>query len=213
MRAVRSTFLLAILLLIAFVASGAVHAQPPTLDSEIQPLVAAHKGRVAVAIKDLTTGETLALQGDEPMPTASLIKVAVMVEAYRQADAGKLDLTGMITLRDEDKVQGSGILTAHFSPGMQLSLHDAIRLMIAYSDNTATNLVLDKIGLDATAAAMEQLGLPNTKILTPRCSAATHRSFLSAANSSAWGAQRPMRCSSCWSDCTPGNSRPNRPRR
>jgi D-alanyl-D-alanine carboxypeptidase len=164
MRAVRSTFLLAILLLIAFVASGAVHAQPPTLDSEIQPLVAAHKGRVAVAIKDLTTGETLALQGDEPMPTASLIKIAVMVEAYRQADAGKLDLTGMITLRDEDKVQGSGILTAHFSPGMQLSLHDAIRLMIAYSDNTATNLVLDKIGLDATAAAMEQLGLPNTKI-------------------------------------------------
>jgi D-alanyl-D-alanine carboxypeptidase (penicillin-binding protein 5/6) len=164
MPAIRSTLLVTTLLLLSLVVSRGVLAQPPTLESEIQPLVAAHKGRVAVAIKDLTTGETLALQGDEPMPTASLIKVAVMVEAYRQADAGLVDLAEMITLRDEDKVQGSGILTTHFSPGMQLSLRDAIRLMIAYSDNTATNLVLDRIGLGATASAMEQLGLPNTKI-------------------------------------------------
>ncbi len=164
MCAVRSRLVLATLVFVSLAASGALRAQPPTLESEIQPLVAAHKGRVAFAIKDLTTGETLALQGDEPMPTASLIKVAVMVESYRQADAGKVDLAEMITLRDEDKVQGSGILTTHFSSGMQLSLRDAIRLMIAYSDNTATNLVLDRIGLGATASAMEQLGLPNTKI-------------------------------------------------
>jgi D-alanyl-D-alanine carboxypeptidase len=164
MHTVRSKFLLATLVFVSLTASGALCAQPPTLESEIQPLIAEHKGRVAVAIKDLTTSESFALQGDEPMPTASLIKVAVMVEAYRQADAGKVNLSEMITLRDEDKVQGSGILTTHFSSGMQLSLRDAIRLMIAYSDNTATNLVLDRIGLGATASAMEQFGLPNTKI-------------------------------------------------
>ena len=164
MRTVRSSLRLATLFLVTLAATGAVQAQPPTLESRVQPLVAAHKGKVAVAIKDLSTGETLVLQGDEPMPTASLIKVAVMVEAYRQADAGRVDLAQMIALRAEDQVRGSGILTTHFSPGMQLSLRDAIRLMIAYSDNTATNLVLDKIGLGATAAAMEQIGLPNTKI-------------------------------------------------
>jgi D-alanyl-D-alanine carboxypeptidase (penicillin-binding protein 5/6) len=87
-----------------------------------------------------------------------------MVEAYRQADAGKIDLSEPVELADGDKVPGSGILTEHFSAGLQLSLRDAIRLMIAYSDNTATNLVLERIGLPSTAATMEQLGLPNTKI-------------------------------------------------
>ncbi len=87
-----------------------------------------------------------------------------MIEAYRQADAGRLDLTKLITLNEDDKVPGSGILTQHFSSGMQLSVRDAIRLMMAYSDNTATNLVLDAIGLPATARAMEELGYPNTKV-------------------------------------------------
>jgi beta-lactamase class A len=70
----------------------------------------------------------------------------------------------MIVLRETDKVPGSGILTPHFSAGASLSLRDAIRLMIAYSDNTATNLVLDKIGLKSTAETMEKLGCPHTKI-------------------------------------------------
>ena len=67
-------------------------------------------------------------------------------------------------LRDEDKVPGSGILTNHFSAGATFPLRDAVRLMIAFSDNTATNLVLDQIGLPATAKSMEELGCPNTKI-------------------------------------------------
>eukprot|EP00913_Durusdinium_trenchii_P028449 g26677.t1 len=98
------------------------------------------------------------------MPTASLIKFPVMVETYRRAEAGKLDLSRMLTLKDDDKVPGSGILTKHFSGGMKLSLRDAVRLMIAHSDNTATNLVLDEIGLKATGDTMKQLGFPNTRI-------------------------------------------------
>ena len=88
------------------------------------------------------------------MPTASLIKLPVMVEAYRQAAVGKVQLDQRIELTKEDMVQGSGILTSHFSPGTTISLRDAIRLMIVYSDNTATNLVIDAIGLPATTAAM-----------------------------------------------------------
>ena len=98
------------------------------------------------------------------MPTASLIKLPVMIEAYRQAAAGKIDLDAPVTLREEDKVPGSGILTTQFSAGAQFPLRDAIRLMIAYSDNTATNLVLDQIGLKSTNDYMEKLGFSNTKI-------------------------------------------------
>ena len=134
------------------------------LEARLRPLIDAHKGEVAIAVKHLKTGETFRHRADEPMPTASLIKLPVMVEVYQQAHDGKLKLTDPITLRKEDKVPGSGVLTAHFSEGASFPLADAVRLMIAFSDNTATNLVVDKIGLPATAARMEALGFPNTKL-------------------------------------------------
>src|SRR5262249_50015766 len=83
---------------------------------------------------------------------------------YWQVLEGKLKLTDMVTLRESDKVQGSGILTYHFSEGATFSVKDCCRLMIAYSDNTATNLVLDKIGIPSTNTRMEALGCPNTRI-------------------------------------------------
>jgi beta-lactamase class A len=148
----------------ALVCASAIAARDDNLTAKLQPLIDAHQGQVAVAVKHLATGETFTHRADEPMPTASLIKFPVMVEAYRQADEGKLDLKKMLTLRDEDKVPGAGVLSPHFSAGTTLSVRDAIRLMIVYSDNTATNLVLDRIGLPATARTMESLGLVNTKI-------------------------------------------------
>ncbi len=135
-----------------------------TLESVIQPLVAAHRGTVGVAIKHLPSGESYAYQADMPLATASLIKLPVMITAYDAMLRGDLDLTKMVTLHDEDKVPGSGVLSEHFSAGMQMPLKDAMRLMIVYSDNTATNLVVDQIGLPATADLMEKLGCPNTKL-------------------------------------------------
>lgn len=134
------------------------------LKERLQPLIDAHKGKVAVAVRHLDTGVSFAHRENEPQPTASLIKFPVMIEAYRQAREQMLDLTKPVTLRDEDKVPGSGILTAHFSAGASFSVRDAIRMMIAFSDNTATNLVLDQIGLPATARYMEELECPNSKI-------------------------------------------------
>jgi len=136
----------------------------PSLEARLRPLIQAHKGQVAVAVKNLDTGETLLFHEDVPMPTASLIKFPVMIEAYRQAAEKKVDLQDPITLKASDKVPGSGILTSHFSAGATFPLVDAIHLMIVYSDNTATNLVLDKIGIGATAATMETMGYPQTKI-------------------------------------------------
>jgi len=98
------------------------------------------------------------------MPTASLIKLPVMVETYWQAAEGKVKLDTTLTLKKEDKVGGSGILTNHFSDGATFPLRDAVRLMIVFSDNTATNMVLDQIGIPSTNERMEKLGLGNTKV-------------------------------------------------
>ena len=134
------------------------------LDARIEPLLKAHKGTVAVAVKHLKTGEEFSRNADEPMPTASLIKLPIMVEAYWQAAENKVKLDKPLTLRKEDKVPGSGILTSHFSDGATFPLRDAVRLSIAFSDNTATNLVLDEIGIPSTNLRMEKLGFKHTKI-------------------------------------------------
>lgn len=134
------------------------------LEACIAPLAKEHKGKVAVAVKHLKTGEEYYLSADEVMTTASLIKLPVMVETYWQVAEGKVKLDTTLTLKKDDKVPGSGILTQHFSDGATFPLRDAVRLMIAYSDNTATNMVLDQIGIASTNARMEKLGLKNTKI-------------------------------------------------
>ena len=107
---------------IFFVTSGFAAAAEPSLADRIKPLVEAHRGETAVAVKHLRTAESFELKADEPMPTASLIKFPVMVEAYRQAAEGQIDLKEMLTLRDAEKAPGSGILSSHFSDGASFSL-------------------------------------------------------------------------------------------
>ncbi len=160
----RIRVLLALLCLLTFAMQSAAAAETPTLDERLVGLINEHNGIVAVAVKHLPTGESFVHNADRPLPTASLIKFPIMVEAFYQAAQDQLRWDQMIALRDEDKVPGSGLLTDHFSAGTQLRLQDVVRLMIAFSDNTATNLVIDQIGLPATAQRMEQLGLPNTKL-------------------------------------------------
>jgi beta-lactamase class A len=144
--------------------SFASAAEPTPLETKVREVAKAHNGKVALAVRNLATGEGFAIDGDEVMQTASLIKLAVMVEAYRQADAKKTDLARTLTLTKDDKVQGAGILTPHFSEGAAFPLRDAIRLMIVYSDNTATNMVLDRIGIKDVNAMTRELGMPETRI-------------------------------------------------
>jgi D-alanyl-D-alanine carboxypeptidase (penicillin-binding protein 5/6) len=152
------------LALVLVVSSQAVAVRADELADKLQPLIDAHKGQVAVAIKDLKTGKSFEYKADEPMPTASLIKFPLMIAAYQAMDDGKLAADDKITLKGEDKVPGSGILTSHFSDGATISLRDAIHLMIVYSDNTATNLVADKVGLKEAAELMDKLDCPETKL-------------------------------------------------
>ncbi len=153
-----------IFMCVASTASLAQTSMSNSISEAVLPLLKDYQGDVAVAVYHFESDSHWSIRGDVVMPTASLIKLPVMVEAYRQVAAGKVKLDQRIELKKEDMVQGSGILTSHFSPGTTISLRDAIRLMIVYSDNTATNLVVDAIGLPSTIAAMKELGYPETQL-------------------------------------------------
>ena len=151
------------LLCLSIIATSAA-GEERSLAQRIQPLIDSHRGRVAVGVEHLENGQKFLHHESDIFPTASLIKFPVLIELYRQADQQTADLDKRLTLRAEDKVPGSGILTPHFSAGDTLTLRDAARLMIAFSDNTATNLVLDQIGIGSTGETMRKLGCPNTRI-------------------------------------------------
>ena len=136
-----------------------------TLDARLAQLTDAHKGRIAIAVKHLDTGETYYLNADAVMPAADLLMVAVMIETYHQAAEGKLKLTDLLTLRDEDKLPGRGLLAKHFSAGATFSVRDAVHLMMAVSDRTAANLLLARIGSDNVNRRMEAWGLKETRLL------------------------------------------------
>jgi beta-lactamase class A len=130
-----------------------------TLDS----LANAYHGVVGYAVHNLDTGEQFSLRGDETFSTASLIKVPILVTVYDLAEKGQLTLDDPLTVLKIDQVPGSGVLQFMHS-GMQLSVRDAAYLMIVLSDNTATNLLLDRVIIRRVWQKMEALGLPHTKV-------------------------------------------------
>lgn len=127
--------------------------------AEVARLAASAGGVFGVAARSLHTGKEILLKEDEPFCAASVIKIAIMVELFRQAEAGRVDLKARVTLADTDKVGGSGILKV-LSPGVDLPLIDIARLMIAVSDNTASNLLMDVVGKDRVNLTMRDLGFP-----------------------------------------------------
>lgn len=138
------------------------------LASRVNAIASAFHGQMGVFAKNLTTGETIAIRADERFPTASVIKLAVLVETYQQIADGKLKLTDTIVLRERDKVGigDSGTLN-ELHDGTELTVQDLLNLMVVVSDNTATNLLVARIGTAAANGRMEAYGLRNTKIFRP----------------------------------------------
>jgi len=153
------------LLLIGISAAAAQTVPPSTptkaLEKQLTQIIATHHGHVAVWAKNLQTGQTLAIDADTLVQTASVIKLPIMLEAFHQKQDGKLDFAKRITLRKDDQVSGSGLLP-FLDPGLELTVNDAIVLMMTVSDNTATNLVIDQVTIPAVNARATALGLKNT---------------------------------------------------
>ena len=130
-----------------------------TLDS----LASAHHGTVGYAVFDLDGGARLSRRGDETFPTASLIKVPVLVTVFDLVAQKKLSLDDRLTVLAIDKVAGSGQLQ-YLHDGAEITVRDAAWLMSTLSDNTATNLLLDRIIIRRVWDKMEALGLEHTKV-------------------------------------------------
>ena len=142
--------------LTVLLASAAAFAGP------VEDRIASFKGTVYGFAKNLDTGRTWSLRPDERVRTASTIKLPIMVALFSAVEKGKVKWTDELTLNPGDKVSGSGILR-EFSDGVKIPVRDVMRLMIVLSDNTATNLILDRITADAVNAEMDLIGLKNTR--------------------------------------------------
>ncbi|MBM3934472.1 MAG: serine hydrolase [SAR202 cluster bacterium] len=132
------------------------------MPNAIEAAIANVNGQVGVAAKHLVTGKEFRYQADDIYFTASTLKVPVLVELYRQASEGKIDLAKRITLEDRLRVPGSGVMR-ELDNGLSLTVKDAAMLMIIVSDNTATDIVYNLVGRDNLNATMQRLGLTKTK--------------------------------------------------
>ena len=153
------------------------HAQAPqTLQTQLQTIAAAHHGQVSLYAEDLTTHQTVSLAPDTPVQTASVIKLAILYEALQQIRAGRAHFDDRLTLTPAARVPGSGILRFLDAP-LPLTFRDVLTLMIVMSDNAATNLAIDHLGLANINARIASLGLKDTylykKVFTPIASGTT----------------------------------------
>ncbi len=127
----------------------------------VAALAANFSGTIGVCAERLDTGERLGYNADESFPGASLIKLPVLVEFFRQLASGRFSLDERVELSESDKVIGSGILK-ELRPGLHITMEDLLILMMVISDNTATNMVIDQVGMDHVNRTVGELGLSGT---------------------------------------------------
>lgn len=120
-------------------------------------------GRVAMQIEDLTTGYTSGYNANAVMPAASTIKIPVMVEVFKQMQAGKFDLNRRVELTARDRDWGSGSI-ADSPVGSTFPVSDLLTQMITVSDNTAANMLIRLVGRSDINAEMKDLGLHHTHL-------------------------------------------------
>lgn len=142
--------------------AGSLAAQDDAiLDAQLQAIAAAHHGRVTLFARNLKTGQTAALDADTPVKTASVIKLGILLDAAEELRAGKASLDENLVLTKPNQAPGSGVLGLMDTP-MTLTLRDVLTLMVVVSDNTATNVAIDRLGLDKINATMRAAGLKDT---------------------------------------------------
>jgi len=157
--------LIVIPLFASLTAQSQSNASPSvSLDAQVRAETAQFKGKVSLFAKNLETGESYLLNGDERVPTASTIKIAVMIEAFARVAEGHAKWTDELVLTKAARYGGSGVLP-ELSDGLRLTLRDCVNLMMLVSDNTATNTVLDYLTTDAVNSRMDSLGIKQTRIM------------------------------------------------
>jgi len=159
-------------LLIAFVL-GLSSASPPQDPLELlearyhasmEALASSVDGVMGVAVTDLVTGERFEINGELVFTQASAIKLPILIELFRQVDAARYGLDESIRLEAADIVPGSGVLQQLTPGAVTMTLRDVATLMVTVSDNTATNMVIDRVGMERVNDTMRALELPETTL-------------------------------------------------
>jgi beta-lactamase class A len=159
------------MLLLLLPAQSFAQSKPAGTDSALQGKLqqmadaraAAGLGKIALYAVQLKPGRSVGIDADRPVQTASVIKLGILYEAMVEIRAGKAKWDEPITLHPGEAVNGSGLLMFLDAP-VALTLKDVLTMMVIVSDNTATNLAIDRFGLDAVNARMQALGLANTHL-------------------------------------------------
>jgi beta-lactamase class A len=141
--------------------AAALSAQP--LQNAIRDRIAAFPGTVSLYAKNLDTGAAVGVRDTDPVRTASTIKVPIMLAVFDAVARGQAKWEEPLTLTAQEQVAGSGVLGVEFSTGDQLPIRDVLHLMIVLSDNTATNMILERFTADAVNAYLDKLGIKTTR--------------------------------------------------
>jgi beta-lactamase class A len=141
-----------------------VLAQTP-LEQQLKTRIAGFAGTVTLYAKNLDTGATIGIHETDPVRTASTIKLPIMTAVFDAVEHHKAEWTEPLTITHKEKVSGSGVLASEFSDGVQLPLRDVLHLMIVLSDNTATNMILERFTAEAVNAYLDRIGIKTTRSL------------------------------------------------
>ncbi|MHB1327158.1 MAG: serine hydrolase [Gemmatimonadales bacterium] len=134
------------------------------VEAEIEAMLNGLKAKSSLYAKHIPSGRTIAIRADIPMNTLSVIKIPVMIQVFRDVEAGRLKLTDRYTVRAEDLRRGSGLIQ-RFDVGVSLTIRDLVDQMIITSDNTATDILIAKVGLDRVNQTLASFGFTQTRLL------------------------------------------------
>lgn len=138
-------------------------AQPATLQERVEARLDSLDAETSAYAAHLPSGREVAVRADRPMNSLSVIKVAVMARAFADAESGRLDMGARHPVTREDLRPGSGLLQT-FDTGLRPTLRDLVTQMIVTSDNTATDMVVDRVGMDRVNATLDSLGFEGTRL-------------------------------------------------
>ena len=134
------------------------------LETRLNVLAADSESILGFGVEDLTSGEQLLVNGDEIFPVASTIKVAILIEFFKQVESGRLDPLNPVVYSEKHKTMGSGVFKTLTPDMVTTPLIDHVTLMVTVSDNTSTNLIIDLLGMDVVNETLLELGLVKTRL-------------------------------------------------
>jgi beta-lactamase class A len=144
-------------------AAPAMQPRWAAMEKDILRSLRDFRGDLGLVIKDFSTGLTMVHDADKPFPSASMVKVPIMIACFKAAEEGRISLQDVLKVKPADKTRGSGNLRASPS-GTPVTVEKLVELMITSSDNTAANMLIDLLGFEYLGTTFRSLGLEHTNL-------------------------------------------------